>query len=739
LTKTSQNQQDSSVKGARIRLSTVTGADKLHLFKWNKLPVILQAEAAECGLACLAMVAGFHGYQTSLTELRRKFIVSMKGVNLRSLSTAADMLGLSARGLRCDLEDLHQLKTPCILHWGLNHFVVLKKVSRKTITVHDPARGKRVMLLSEASKHFTGVALELTPTPDFAKKEDKERVRIMDMWSKMTGFIPVILQIIAITVILQVFAVLSPLVNQLVVDEAIAKGDLNFLKVIIMGFAMLLLVQTAIGVLRSYITMYFGTLLNFQMRSNMLRHVMRLEAEFFEKRHIGDIMSRMGSLGPVQNLFTSAFVTVLLDGIMAIATGVIMFMYSPMLAGVVCGIILLSFISRMATFPYVIRVTEEQIQKDADLQTVSLETIRGARAIKIFGREQERHAHWQNSYADSMNVGLRLQRFGIGSGAANGIVFGLLELGIYYLGAKLVIGGELTLGMFFAFQSYRGQFSGRINSLIGLYFQFRTVGLHLERLADIVYADQEKGIDAPLMVGKKLTGLIETKNLRFRYGDNEPWILEDVNIAIKPGDRVALVGPSGGGKTTLLKVLIGLHNPNEGDVLYDRRSLGTVGVRAIRNQIGVVMQDDRLLSGSLYDNISFFDPEMDQKKVEDCARASFVHEDIMKMPMAYQSLVGDMGSILSGGQKQRVLLARALYNGPKILFLDEGTANLDVKTEEGILTLLSKLPITQITVAHRKAAIENCNRVFHVENGRVQEVVKPANIAEPPPYPLAVG
>ncbi|WP_415810449.1 peptidase domain-containing ABC transporter [Litorimonas haliclonae] len=718
---------------SKSRFGGIKGADKLHLFRWNKLPVILQAEAAECGIACLAMVAGYHGYQTSLTELRRKFSVSLKGVNLKSLSIAADMLGLSARGLRCELEDLRQLKAPCILHWGLNHFVVLKKATRKKVTIHDPARGKRVLPLAEVSKHFTGVALELTPTPDFEKKEDKERVRITDLWSKMTGFIPIILQIIAITIILQVFAILSPLVNQLVVDEAIAKGDVNFLKVIIMGFALLLLVQTAIGVLRSYISMYFGTLLNFQMRSNMLRHVMRLESEFFEKRHIGDIMSRMGSLKPVQNLFTSAFVTVLLDGIMAVVTGIVMFLYSPLLAGVVIGVVVLSFISRLATFPYVIRVQEEQIQKDADLQTISLETIRGARAIKIFGREQERHAHWQNSYADSVNVGLRLQRFGIGSGAANGIVFGLLELGIYYLGAMLVINQSLTLGMFFAFQSYRGQFSGRINSLIGLYFSFRTVGLHLERLADIVYADQEMGVDAPLMVGKKLSGKIDVQKLRFRYGDNEPWVLDGVDFKIKPGDRVALTGPSGGGKTTLLKQLIGLHKPIEGEILYDGRPLSATGVRAIRNQIGVVMQDDRLMSGSLYDNISFFDPEMDQERVENCAKAAFVYDDIMAMPMGFQSLVGDMGSILSGGQKQRVLLARALYNNPRILFLDEGTANLDAKSEKNIVNLLAKIPITQVIVAHRPAAIATCNRIFHVENGQVQEIEKPANMAKEEP------
>ncbi|HFB54506.1 MAG TPA: peptidase domain-containing ABC transporter [Hellea balneolensis] len=714
------------------------GTEKLNLFKYSKLPVVLQAEAAECGMACLAMIGGYHGYNVSLQEMRRKFSVSLKGVNLKSLTLAADQLGLSGRALRLDIDDLKQVKTPAILHWGLNHFVVLKNVGRKMVTIHDPAKGKRKLRFEDVSKHFTGIALELTPTPDFEKKDEKDKVKLWDLWSKMTGFMPTIIQIIAITVILQVFAVLSPLVNQLVVDEAIAKGDMSFLKVIIMGFALLLFVQTAIGVLRSYVSMYFGTMLNFQMRSNMLRHVMRLPAEFFEKRHVGDVLSRMGSLKPVQDLFTSAFISILLDGIMAVITFGVMFLYSPMLAGLVVGIIVLSFVVQFATFPYVLRMNEEQIQKSADLQTILLETIRGARAIKIFGREGERHALWQNAYADNMNIGLRLQRFGIASGTASGIVFGLLELGMFYLGGMLVINQELTLGMFFAFQSYRGQFSGRVGSLVGLYFSFRTVGLHLERLADIIHADPEIGIDGPLLVGKQLSGKIEVKDLKFRYGDNEPWVLDGVNLIIEAKDRIGLIGPSGEGKTTLLKLLIGLHTPDEGEILYDGRPLSKTGVRAIRDQIGVVMQDDRLLSGSLYDNISFFDPEMDVERAEMCAKAAYVYKDIMDMPMGFQSLIGDMGSILSGGQKQRVLLARALYHNPKILFLDEGTANLDPQTELKVVSILDKLPITQITVAHRAAAIQNCNRIFHVENGQVREVDKAANtLATTPKVPPA--
>ena len=720
-TKESQ-EAESSAKETREDVSQKAGLHKLRLGSRSRLPIMHQAEAAECGLTCLAMIAEYYGHKTSLTELRRRFSVSLKGVDLRAIATMADQMQMSSRALKCELDDLTKLRTPCILHWDLNHFVVLKKATNKKVIIHDPARGKRTLPLAEVSKHFTGVAMELTPTPDFKKKNVKERVRIFDLWNKMTGFVPILMQIVAITLILQVFTIISPLVNQLVVDEAIAKSDDNFLKVIILGFALILIIRTSIETLRSWISMYFGTLLNYQMRSNMLRHVMRLEAEFFEKRHIGDIMSRMGSLKPVQELFTNGFVTVLLDGLMAIITCVVMFLYSPMLALVVIGVVFLSFLVRLITFPIVLRMEEERIQKDAELDTISLETLRGARAIKIFGREQERHAHWQNSYADSINVGLRLERFNIISGSSNRMVFGLLELGIYFLGAMLVIDSELTLGMFFAFQSYRGQFAERINSLVDMFFSFRTVGLHLERLADIVYADPERGIDAPLMVGKKLSGKIESSGIDFRYGDAEPWILRNIDFTVNPGDKIALVGPSGGGKTTLLKLLIGLHRPVSGEVLFDGRSVEALGVRAVRSQLGVVMQDDRLLSGSLYDNISFFDPEIDHERVESCANAAQVHSDIMAMPMGFQSLVGDMGSSLSGGQVQRILLARALYATPRMLFLDEGTANLDAKSEAAIVELLEQLPITQVIVAHRTAAIRHCNRFLEVRDGQVHEV-----------------
>lgn len=698
---------------------------KLNLFRSEKLPVILQAEIAECGLACLAMIAGYHGHNIGLHELRRRVVVSQSGTNLEFVAKIAEQLGLMARPVRLEMEDLKLLKKPAILHWGLNHFVVLKAVNRKSITIHDPANGKRTILLGEVSKLFTGVAVEFTPSADLEPREVKEKVKLWDLWSRMTGFLGTAIQILVLTLILQVFSVIAPLVNQLVIDNAITSGDTNFLSLVIFGFFLLLLLQTVVEVLRYYVGMYFSSLLNFQMRSNVLKHLLRLPANFFEKRHVGDITSRMRSLKPVQELFTNAFIIVFLDGIMVFITFTVMYLYSPMLAGVVLGVFALSFGVRLAAFPYILRIKEEQIQKDASLNTILLETIRGARAIKIFGRERERHSLWQNTFADSMNVGLTLERFNIIGKSTRNFVFGSLDLGVFFLGAMLVINQQLSLGMFFAFQAYRLQFGNRATSIVELYFSFRTVGLHLERLADIIYADPEVGIDKKFEDQQELTGLIEVRKLRFRYGDNEQWVVNDVSFTINPGDRVALVGPSGGGKTTLLKILIGLEQPVEGEVLYDGRPISRTGTRAIRHQIGVVMQDDRLLSGSLYDNIGFFDPEIDTERVEQCAKLAHVHQEIMDMPMGFESLIGDMGSILSGGQKQRVLLARALYRDSSFLFLDEGTANLDLRTEQQVISELSKMKQTQVVVAHRKGAISHCNRFLKVEGGSIQEIDDP--------------
>lgn len=692
------------------------------LFRRSRLPVMLQAEASECGLACLAMVAAHHGQRRSLAELRARLAISLKGMTLRNLIDAADSLGFAARALRCELDELQRLKTPAILHWNMNHFVVLARAGAHEAVIHDPAHGRRRVSLSSISGAFTGVALELTPTPAFAPARGQPPPRLWDFWSRIRGLAASLWQLFALSLLLQVFALVAPLVNQLVVDEAIGRQDTSLLETVILGFAVLAVVQTAVGLLRTYIGMYLGNLMTFQMRANLFHHLLRLPLGFFEKRHIGDVITRFESIGPVQELLTTGVMRAALDGLLAIGTLAFMLFYAPPLAGVVVAFLLLQFVVRLASYPYVRELTELGLQTSADTKSHFLESIRSVRAIKLFGREEPRHAAWQNLFADQLNAGIRMTRFGAWAGAGQGMLGALETLLVLYLGALAVIDGNMTLGMLFAFQAYRASFTTAAGGLVGVFFEWRLAGLHLERLADIVQTTQEPALTSGDGSRPPLTGQLTIRGLRFRYGDNEPWIIDNLSLDVEPGERVAIIGPSGAGKSTLIKLLTGLHEPAAGTILYDGRPLCFWGLRAVRTRMGVVMQDDRLLSGPLADNIAFFDPDMDMTKVEQCARAAHIHDEIAAMPMGYRTLVGDMGSALSAGQLQRVLLARALYSEPALLVLDEGTANLDTSNERRIVAALSALPITQLIIAHRPQAIAAATRVVALVDGRLQEV-----------------
>ena len=694
------------------------------LFQSNKVPMVLQSEAAECGLACLCMVASHFGQRRTLSELRRLFNVSMKGTSLKTLMDMSDSLGLSARPLRLEIEELQSLKTPCILHWNLQHFVVLVKAGRDYIEINDPARGKRKLSFADIDKSFTGVALELTPTPAFEKKEKVERVKLSDMWTSMSGMSTFLWQLGGLALVVQLFAIVSPMLNQLIMDDAIVKGDLDLLSTIAIGMILLMLIKTGIGLIQSFVGLYLGTQLSFQMQTNLLRHALRLPVSWFEKRHLGDIMSRFGSLGPVQGFITGVPIGLALNAIMCVAGLVMMFLYSPLLSLCVIGSLIIPFVVRAITFPYVRRKTDEGISLGAQASTTFMETLRGARTFKLFGKEQERVTQWQNDQIAATNNSVTMSKFGLWGGAGMGIVTGLQGVAIWFLGAKAVITGTLTLGMLMAFQSYAGQFSGAVSGIIGVYFQWKTLELHLERLADVIHQDLEPGNDEPINEARIVNGNIGAKNLSFRYATHEPYVLKDINLEIKMGEFVAIIGPSGGGKTTLMKNLLGLLQPTEGEIIVENLGLNGFGLRNFRQQIAAVLQDDRLFQGTIIDNVSFFDNDVDINRVEDALKQACVYNEIMKMPMGIETLVGDMGTTLSGGQGQRVLIARALYRNPKILFLDEGTAHLDPDTERKLTANLRNLKITRIAVAHREVAIEGADRVIEVMNGKIINIGK---------------
>ncbi|MFG6439891.1 peptidase domain-containing ABC transporter [Roseateles sp. LKC17W] len=710
--------------------------------------LVLQSESSECGLACLAMAAGHFGQHIDVTDLRRKLGIASKGMTLKSVMQAAQQLQLAGRALRVSMEELCQLKIPSILHWNLNHFVVLKKVRRNTVVILDPAVGEQTLSLSEASRHFTGVALELTPTAEFKAQAPATRVSLRALTGKVIGLWHSLLQIFVVAAVLELFAIAAPLFNQIVVDDVLTSGDRSMLTVLVIGFALLLVAQTMIGLARSWMVIILSQTLSLQWASNVFSHLVKLPVAFFEKRHLGDITSRFGAVQSIQQTLTTAAIEAVLDGLMAVAALVMMLIYAPTLATVTVGAVAIYGLLRWVSYRPFRDAAAERLVIAAKENTHFLETLRAIAPLKLFGREEERRARWQNLIVEVQNRDLRTARMGMGFSTANTFIFGLENLLVLWLGAKLIMGGMtsggassgagMTIGMLFAFLAYKGQFAGRVSALINYAVDLKMLSLHAERLADICLEPPEKD-EVPHNELTHLVPSIELRNVSFRYGEGEPWILKDANFRIEAGESVAVVGASGAGKTTLLKIALGLLKPTEGEVLYGGQRIQHIGVQNFRRQIGTVMQEDVLLTGSLADNIAFFDVQPDRERVQVCAQMAQLHDDICRMPMGYETLVGDLGSGLSGGQKQRLLLARALYKQPRVLALDEATSHLDIANERAVTAAIAHMQLTRLIIAHRPETIAGAQRVVQVKGGQVVDVARamptPTTAAAPDAVP----
>ena len=688
------------------------------------LPVIRAAEAAECGLACVAMIGSYHGHNLDLNTLRQRFSLSLHGATLRGLMELGGQLSLAPRALRVGLNALDKVQTPAIIHWDLNHFVVLKSVRGNRVTIHDPARGARTMRLDEVSRHFSGVVLELSPVASFRPIEAQSRLRLSHLWSRISGLGPVAAQVLLLSFLFQLVTFVLPFQMQLVVDEAIGRSDRNLLTVLALGFGALVVIHAGLEALRNWVLRLMGALLSFQVVGNIVRHLLRLPVSYFEKRHIGDVMSRIESTMTIQDALTRGTVSALVDGVMAIIAAGVLFLYSPLLAVIVIVSLVIVLALAFAFYPATRARTEERIIALADEQSHLMESVRGAQTIKLFGAETAREAAWRNRYARVINSTVSLGRFEITLGFVQQAVIGLQTVLVVFLGARMILDAQgFSIGMLMAFLSYRQTFSDRTLSLVGEITRFRLLRLHLDRLADIVVTPADAGDTQTALPGEaERGGAVDLRNVNFRYGATMPLVLDNVSLSVAEGEFIAIKGPSGSGKTTLSKILLGLAAPETGQVLLDGQPASPALWRAWRAGIGVVAQDDRLLSGSIADNIAFFDADMDMERVVMAAAAAQVHDDILRMPMQYMTLVGDMGSALSGGQRQRIFLARALYRRPRLLLLDEGTANLDEESERGIANLIEALPITRIVIAHRPELISRASRCLICEGGKLREI-----------------
>jgi len=722
------------------------------LYTKKRVPVVLQSEAAECGLACMTMIAQYYSDKRDLNALRQTVSVSLRGTTLKDVMRIASDLGFQTRAIKIEMEHLAQLSCPAILHWNMNHFVVLTKVKGKTLTIHDPALGERKLTYSEASKYITGIALEVTPSDTFSPKKSAPRLGLSQFFTRTTGFKRNLLTLFALSIVLQLFALASPYYMQTVVDDVLIYNNDALLKALAIGFALLLIIETFTSGIRKFVILSVSSRLQLQMSASVFKHLLSLPLDYFDKRHIGDVVSRFGSLASIREFLTTGLVTALLDGLMAVITLAVMILYSPKLTLVVVAIMLAYLAVRLGLLPFIKRLTTERIALAALEQSHFMESVRAILPIRVYSQEVQRHGQWQNKLVATLNKDITLGKINIGSALTNQLLFGAENLVVVYIGASLVMEGTLSIGMLLAFMAYKARFVSALDGVVNKLIELSMLGVHFNRLSDILLTpSQQKPLSlktkddtfekqnvhfsnadvpnsstsnslAPNVLtpdGASTPSLLDAKTrpvalkataFSYRYSETNAWVFKNLMFSVHSGEIVAITGDSGCGKSTMLKCLMGLYPVSEGNIEHPSST---------NPVIASVLQEDTCLSGTIAQNICCFEEAPDLKKMVYVAQLACIHEEIMQMPMQYHSLVGDMGSSLSGGQKQRLLLARALYQEPDILFLDEASSHLDMENEAQINHHLKSLNMTRIIVAHRPQSIAMADKVYRLENGNL--------------------
>jgi len=688
---------------------------RLNLSLRKRVPLILQTEAAECGLACIAMVAGWHGHHADLFALRSRGGISSRGATLSTLYSVAGEVGLAGRALSLELEELPDLRLPCILHWNFSHFVVLVRLKGDAAVIHDPARGRLSVSRRTLSENFTGAALELWPGRGFSQQKKLTRVRPSELIKGIRGFGPALVKVFCLSAVIEAISMLLPVGMQIALDHVVPAADKGLLELVCLSLGTLILLQTGLDLIRAWTVMVTDTLTDVQWKDGLLQHLLELPLSWFAQRRTGEIQSRFGSLNVLRDTFVHDITGCVIDGIMLLGSFLLLAAYGgALLCGVVTGFVLLAIILRVIAFPRYRQLTEEQLIKNAAANSHFTESLWGIATLRTQGLALQRRRNWLTLEVDAANADVSRQRFDILFNTVSGLTSSLDNVVVLWLGIGAVMNHQLSLGAFVAFGVFREIFTSRALSLTNMFLRLGMISLHGERIADIAHTECEPAAPAADLYPMGMPIALETKGLMFRHDGQSPAIFRGLDLMVAAGESVAITGPSGCGKTTLMKVLSGLIPPNEGCVLAGGRDIHTAGVNNYRRAIACILQEDRLFAGSLRENMTGFSDASDEEWLHACARLSHIHNDIMALPMGYDTLTGELGEGLSGGQRQRIFIARALYRRPGILFMDEATSHLDEHNEALINAAISGLNITRIIIAHRPSTIASANRIIRL-------------------------
>ncbi len=687
----------------------------------RRVPEITQMSAVECGLACLAMVLSYHGRQTSITELRSQSGLGRDGLSALSIVKIARNHNMRVRAISLQESDFRSVPLPAIVHWEFNHFVVVERWTQKEVDIVDPAHGRRHLNHKEFDQSFTGIVITLEPGVHFDREAASPKFSLREYLLQYAGQMPMaIVEVVGTSLLILGLGLVSPLLTRFIIDQVLPFKMSNLMLLLGAGLILMMVTQTAATLLREWLLVYLRARIDTRMMLDFFERMLSLPYKFFQVRSSGDLLSRMASNTVIRDTLSNQMITTFLDGSTVILYFFILFWNSQQFALLALGMGLLQVILLLCSSRAIRDFSRRELAAQGKSQGYMAEALAGMATLKAAGAEQQSLEQWTNLFLEQLNISVRRNYLTVLINGAQSVLRTLTPLALLWLGATQVMNGSLSIGTMFALNALASAFLAPMSSLVGSGQQIQIVRAHFERLADVSTAEPEQD-RAKVLPPPLLSGRIQLNRVSFRYDPEAPEVLHNINLRIEPGQKVALVGRTGSGKSTLGKLLLGLYLSTEGQILYDNFPLANLDLQDVRRQFGVVMQDSAIFSGSVRQNISLHDPSMSMEQVAEAARMAVINEDIEQMPMSYETFVSEGGSALSGGQRQRLAIARAIAHHPAILLLDEATSHLDVLTEQQVEHNLHAVHCTQIIIAHRLSTIRDADLIVVLDHGTIVE------------------
>ncbi len=714
--------RDAEANVVNIRID----GEKSHISTSFRFPFLKQHDQSDCGAACLGMICKYYKMPIGLNRLRDMSNVSRYGTSMAALAEAAETIGFVTRGVRTGYEALMRTELPAILHWEGNHFVVLYQITKKEVKIADPGVGIRKLSRAEFEKGWTNMALLLEYTDRVAENEPS-RSSFKRFFPLIRPYTGILIEVLLASLVLSLFGLASPIFMQTIVDQVLVHHDEDLLNLMLVGMVVVALFQMGTSTLRVYLIGYVSARLSIAMLSRFYRHLLALSMRFFALRRTGDLTTRFRENATIQRLLTGTTVSAVLDFIMLFVYLALMFYYNAELTLVMLIFVPLSVGLTLIYTPVLKSFSQRAFLARAEQSSVLIDSLHGIDVVKAAAVERTTRWHWEGKFTKEIEIGFQRLKMQMLFGGIGRVINLLSSTVILWYGASLVIGGNLSVGQLMAFNALIGNVMGPIMGLIGIWPQVQEARIALDRLNDVYDTQMEDARQQGQgLILKHLEGRVVFEGVFFRYGigSDEPYVLNNIDLILEPGQKVAVVGRSGAGKTTLVKLVPRLFDPSEGRVTLDGMDVRDLDPHWLRRQVGMVMQEPFLFSGTIAENIAIGQSDADMDRILEVAKLSCVHDFVSDMPLGYETKVGEQGVGLSGGQRQRIAIARALYCDPKILIFDEATNALDTDSEQAIQANLDMFldDRTALIIAHRLSTVRDADAIVVLDKGHIVEM-----------------